>query len=364
MRIDWKTISEIPPLQGEKIQYGFAGSLSGSLNNKIIVAGGSNFTDKKPWLGGTKLYYDDIFVLSIDKNKSSNWEQVELKLPAKMAYSACVSANEAIYCLGGEGETKPLKLALKIYIKNGQLQIEKLPNLAFAVSNAGAVIIGSKLYVAGGNDSLGATKHFQMLDLSDIEADWKILPDLIEAESHAVVVSQSDSNENCVYVLGGRNKTGETSTFLSTIQKYSPKENKWKPAGFLQLEGNESFGLAAGTGIAFGVHQILLFGGDRGNIFNRTERFNNAIAVETDSTKRDKIIAEKIASLNNHPGFNTEIYSFETQTEKLKQVGEIPGLSQVTSTAFWWNGKVIIPGGEIRPGVRTPLINQVEILVE
>ena len=364
MKINWNTLSEMPPSSGDTVQYGLAGLLAGTLGNKIVVGGGSNFADKKPWLGGTKLYYDDIFVFSVDENKTSNWEQAELKLPLKMAYSACVSTNDAIYCLGGEDATQPLNLAIKIYFENNQLQIEELPKLAFAVSNAGAAIIGTKLYLAGGNDSVNATNHFQMLDLSSVESGWKILPELIEAESHAVVANQSDGDEYCIYVLGGRNKTGETSTFLSAVQKYSPKENKWKTVGFLQLEGKESFGLAAGTGLAYSEHQILLFGGDRGNIFNRTERFNNAIAEETDSAKRDEILTEKIASLDNHPGFNKEIYSFETQTEKLRQVGEIPGLSQVTTTAFWFDGKVIIPGGEIRPGVRTPKISELEFSFE
>ena len=364
MKINWNTISEVPPATGETIQYGLAGALAGSLHEKIIIAGGSNFADKKPWLGGAKVYYDDIFVLSVDENKTKNWEQTEMKLPVKMAYSACVSTNDAIYCLGGEDATQPLKSALKIYFENNQLQLKQSPELAFAVSNAGAAIIGTKLFLAGGNDSLGATNHFQMLDLSSLENGWMVLPEMLYAESHAVVASQFDGNENCVYVLGGRNKTGETSTFLSTIQKYSPKENKWTEVGALQLKENEKFGLSAGTGIAFGEHRILLFGGDKGIVFNRTERFNNAIAAETDLAKREEIITEKIESLINHPGFNTEIYSFDTQTGKLNEVGKIPTLSQVTTSAFWWKGKIIIPGGEIRPGVRTPKISEIEILVE
>jgi N-acetylneuraminic acid mutarotase len=364
MKIKWNTLAEMPPANGETKQYGLAGALSGSLGNKIIVAGGSNFAEELPWLGGTKLYYDDIFVLTIGENNSQNWQQLELKLPAKMAYSACVSAENAIYCLGGEDAIQPVNMALQMVFENNQLQIKELPELAFAVSNAGAAIIGTKLYLAGGNDSIGATNHFQMLDLSNPQNGWTVLPDLLVAESHAVVAGQTDGNEDCVYVLGGRNKTGETSTFLSAVQKYSPKENKWSEAGVLQLEGKEKFGLSAGTGIAFGEKQILLFGGDKGINFNRTESFNNAIAAENDAVKREKIIAEKIESLNNHPGFNTEIYCFDTQTGIVALVGEIPGLSQVTTSAFWLNGKVIIPGGEIRPGVRTPKVSEVEIIFD
>ncbi|GAB1452297.1 hypothetical protein MASR2M47_23530 [Draconibacterium sp.] len=236
MKINWNTLSEMPPARGETTQYGLAGLLAGVIDDRMVAAGGSNFADSKPWLGGTKLYYDDIFVLNSAENGSLQWEQPKLKLPAKMAYSACVSAEDAIYCLGGEDATQPLKSALKIYFENNRFKIEELPELAFAVSNAGAAIIGTKLYLAGGNDSVDATNHFQMLDLSKPENGWTVLPDLLVAESHAVVASQSDGTEDCIYVLGGRNKTGETSTFLSSIQKYSPKENRWTEAGVLQLE--------------------------------------------------------------------------------------------------------------------------------
>lgn len=364
MKLSWNILSEMPPAAGDTIQFGLAGVLAGAINEKIIVAGGSNFADKLPWMGGTKLYYNDIFILNTDKSDSVKWELPELKLPFKMAYSANISTNDAIYCLGGEDAVHPLNLALKIYFENNQLQIKELPRLKFAVSNAGAAIIGSKIFVAGGNDSVGATKHFQLLDLSNIESGWTVLPNLPEAESHAVVVSQSDGKEDCIYILGGRNKNGITSTFLSSILKYSPSENSWSKVGILQLKGKEEFGLSAGTGIAFKNQYILLFGGDKGIIFNQTEKYNNAIEKETDTLKRKKLISEKIESLTNHPGFSKEVLCFNTNTGKLEHLSEIPGFSQVTTSAFMWQGKVIIPCGEIRPGVRTPLINEASITLK
>lgn len=364
MKISWNTLSEMPPAIEDSVQYGLAGVLAGSFNGKIIIAGGSNFADKFPWLGGPKLYYDDIFILTSDKNDSLKWELPKAKLPYKMAYSASVSTKDAIYCFGGEDFTQPFKSAFKIYFENNRLQIKELPQLQFAVSNAGAAIIGSKIFVAGGNDSTGATKHFQMLNLSDTEKGWTVLPELPEAESHAVVVTQLDGKEDCIYVFGGRHKTGVTSTFLSNIQKYSPSENSWTKVGVLQIEGQKEFGLSAGTGIAFGKQYILLFGGDKGVNFNRTERFNNAIETETDSIKKQKTVTNKIKSLTNHPGFGKSILCFNTRTGKLEKLGEIPGLSQVTTTAFLWNGKVIIPGGEVRPGVRTSIIREATITLE
>lgn len=364
MKISWSTLSELPPATRDTIQYGLAGALTGTLDGKIIIAGGSNFADKLPWLGATKLYYDAIFVLNPLQKDSVKWEQPKLKLPLKMAYTANVSGNHAMYCLGGEDAEHPLKTAFKIYFEDNQLQLKKLPELSFAVSNAGAAIIDSKIYLAGGNDSNGATKHFQMLDITNPEKGWTVLPELPEAESHSVLVSQSDGKEDCIYILGGRNKTGEISTFLSGIQKYSPTKNKWLKVGDLQLENNKKFGLSAGTGIAFSDKYILLFGGDKGKKFNKTEQLINAIETESDPIKKEKFIAEKIAHLNGHPGFSKAVLLYNTISGELKQLDEIPGESQVTTTAFLWNEKVIIPGGEIRPGVRTPLIREAKIKVE
>lgn len=363
MKISWDTLASIPAAQGEEIQYGLAGAVAGTCNHKIIIAGGSNFKNQLPWQGGKKQYYDDIFILTQNTGDETNWEVPALKLPKKMAYSACLSANDAVYSFGGEDTDQVLNMAFKICFDKNRIKTEPLPEMPFAVSNAGAAIIGSTIYLAGGNDAAGATSHFQSLDLANPEKGWTLLLDLPEAESHAVVVSQWDGFENCIFVVGGRNKTGIKSTFLSSIQKYSPSQKRWSNAGKLQLEGQAEFGISAGTGIALGKY-IFLFGGDKGEIFNRTETFNHAIEMETDSLKKQKIIAGKIESLTNHPGFNKEVLCFNPATGILKITGEIPGLSQVTTNAFLWNNKVVIPGGEIRPGIRTPLIRTALISLE
>jgi hypothetical protein len=110
------------------------------------------------------------------------------------------------------------------------------------------------------------------MDLERPEAGWQVLPDLPIALSHAVVAAQSDGTEICIYVLGGRNKSGITSSFLSDIWKYSPSAKIWQKAGKLKLARQSVFGLSAGTGLAYGDHAILIFGGDKGAVFNETER--------------------------------------------------------------------------------------------
>ena len=364
MKIEFDTLSMIPPASGKSIQYGFAGALVGCDNNQLIVAGGSNFEDNLPWRGGTKLYHDNIYVLTHLENGSYLWIQLKQKLPFPMAYSALVPDGNGFISIGGEDLHGKLNQVFKFYMKGDSLCFKRFPALTFALSNSGAAKIGSKVYVAGGLDAKNATNHFMSLDLSSTDMKWERLPDLPESLSHAVVVSQSDGTEDCIFVIGGRNQTGVTSAFLSNIWKYSPSGKQWIKAGILQMRNQDKFGLSAGTGVAFGDRWIILIGGDKGNLFNKTEILNDKISKVPEGMEKEKLLKEKDTHLSNHPGFSKEILTFNTRTGELQKIGEVPGKSQVTTTAFWWNDEVIIPSGEIRPGVRTPLISSLKIIIE
>lgn len=363
MKIEWDTLAIIPPAQGKTLQIGLAGALTGIHNNRLFIAGGANFEDALPWNGGTKLYHDEVFILQKDADGNCNWTFPDTKLSVPTAYSACVSLEDGIICLGGENTKGFLNCAKLISIEEKELQIKNLPELPFAVSNAGAAAIGKTIFLAGGIEESGASSRFLSLDISEENATWQILPELPEALSHAVVVAQSDGNEKCIFVLSGRSKSGTCSTFHSTIWKYSPGKKEWLKAGSLKKENGEYFGLSAGTGLAYEQHSILILGGDEGKLFNKTERFIYSIDTTKNPHKKQQLIDQKIAHLNGHPGFSKKIYQFNTITGKVTQLNDFPGMAQVTTTAFWWNNEIIIPSGEIRPGVRTPVISRGKIVL-
>jgi len=50
----------------------------------------------------------------------------------------------------------------------------------------------------------------------------------------------------------------------------------------------------------------------------------------------------------------------DTETGKCHHAGELPGPAQVTTAAVGTPWGIIIPSGEIRPGVRTPAIRMVK----
>src|SRR4051812_46441002 len=87
--IDWKIVASIPPALHQVKSIGLAGAISGIHNDALIVAGGTNFPDKMPWLGGSKKSYDNAIVYpNINSKKTLTPSVVSYKLPFKLAYAA------------------------------------------------------------------------------------------------------------------------------------------------------------------------------------------------------------------------------------------------------------------------------------
>lgn len=353
---------ELPAAMGNSVQPGLAGPVAGAHGNFVLVAGGANFENGLPWRGGQKKYHDEIFLMEKTASGEFEWKQSTESLPFPIAYPACISTENGVLAIGGETEKGPIADVSLFSFQNRAVVRTSLPGLPVATSSAGAALIDSTVFVAGGLTTEGATSAFYSFDLNQPEKGWRILPELPVALSHAVVVSQSDNTETCIYVIGGRNKTSEVSTFLSSVLKYQPSKQKWINEGDIVSEG-KPLGLSAGTGIAVGKEHILLFGSDPGIYFNRTERMNAALE-KVSGEEKQKLWNEKDAMLSNHPGFSKDILAFNTRSKVWTKMDQISGDSPVTTTAFLWNGTVVIPSGEVRPGIRTPKVIGFNIEIE
>ena len=100
----------------------------------------------------------------------------------------------------------------------------------------------------------------------------------------------------------------------------------------------------------------MIFGGDKGETFHKTEKFIAAIHSEKDDAKKTALIQQKNTLQSSHPGFSKEILMYNAEPDEWTVVGCIPFDSPVTTNAVIWEDKVIIPSGEIKAGVRTPQI--------
>src|SRR4051812_39047961 len=88
---EWKQLPALPDKEG------FAGSFAGVSHGALIVGGGANFPNEKPWEGGGKVWYDTVFVL---ENSAAKWK-VAGKLPRPLGYGVSVTQENGVICLGG-----------------------------------------------------------------------------------------------------------------------------------------------------------------------------------------------------------------------------------------------------------------------
>ena len=90
--LEW---SELPPLPDP---IGRAGAFVGVSNDALIVAGGANFPDGRPWDGHPKVWYADAFVLTAPDNE---WRHFESILPEPLAYGVSLQRGEEFLIAGG-----------------------------------------------------------------------------------------------------------------------------------------------------------------------------------------------------------------------------------------------------------------------
>jgi len=361
--LEWIVLPPLPPAAGASIQPGLAGPVAGAQGKYVLLGGGANFENGLPWKGGTKVYRTDMFLLERLPEGEFVWTRPAEKLPFPLAYSACLSLPNGIVSLGGENDRGPVDDAVLFGIENGKIKRHALPSLPRPVTSAAAASIDAKIYLAGGADAAGETDGFLSLDLDRPEKGWMALAPLPEKGSHGVLVSQSDGRESCLYHFGGRRRTADVTDFSASVWKFAPSTGTWNREGNIFNEGKPT-ALAAGTGLAAGDRFILLFGGDPGILFNRTERLNQAISAASGAAEKRRLLEEKDRLLSGHPGFSRNILAYDTRTKTWLKTGELPGESAVTTVAFLWNGIGVIPSGEIRPGVRTPAVFAFKVRIE
>src|SRR5579875_1071550 len=97
----WTIAAELPAINNQSTSLGFAGPVVGVQHGVLIVAGGANFPDAMPWLGGKKKYYSDAYALKQNSNGCLEVFNI-FQLPGAIAYAACSSTPQGIVCAGGE----------------------------------------------------------------------------------------------------------------------------------------------------------------------------------------------------------------------------------------------------------------------
>lgn len=352
----WKIANELPAGNGQAVSSGVAGPVTGVYKKYFIVAGGANFPDGMPWEGGAKKYHDKIY-LYCQERRQLKIKTVAYTLPQPVAYAASCSIDDGLIFAGGENTAGVTgKVWLLSVDADGIIRFDSLPSLPIPVSNAAMTIVDNTAYLAGGENSNQTFNQLLTLDLSDSNSGWKKLAEIPQPVSHSVLTAVKKKSGVTLYLCGGRkkNSTG-ISTLYSNTWAYSVNNNNWQEKPPLP------YSLSAGTGMQTDEHTILLFGGDKGTVFNKVETLIAAIQKEQDPEKKQALTLEKNKLQSTHPGFSREILRFDLKKEIWSIAGQLPFETPVTTTAVKGKYSILIPSGEIKAGVRTPDILSLKI---
>ncbi|MDR1788844.1 MAG: hypothetical protein LBR12_00530 [Opitutaceae bacterium] len=381
----WDKLPPLPPAPGESRQPGVAGAFIGVHNGVLIVGGGANFPGEPPWRGGAKAWRDEVFVMERTADGVFRWAGKVFRLPRAMGYGASFDTPEGVVCAGGcDGERAYSEVFLLSWDAEArELRRTSLPPLPEPLCMMAGAQAGGALYLAGGFRSVAnakPTRTFWALDWTKRGTPafrWDKLPPWPGPERILPVSAGVDGR---IFLFGGRaQEAGVPTKILTDAQVFDPATLSWRTLrnvnGWLR-GGGDGWGVMGGTAVVLGG-EVFFFGGSRGTFFMELEDLDFEIAAlkarmgAADAGERarlqgslDACLARKVEIQETHPGFAREILAYDTARDTWRVAGSLPFGSAVTTRAFWWGGAVVIPSGEISPGVRTDQVWRGVVSVE
>ena len=312
---------KLPPLPNPA---GLGSPYAGVSDGKLLVAGGANFPDAPPWAGGKKRWYDTVYALA---NPQGGWKEAG-KLIRPMGYGVSATAPGGVVCAGGSDLQQHYHDAFLLRLAGNTLETQALPPLPRPMANGSGAVLGSTLYVAGGIEeptSTNTLRTFWSLDLAAAAPAWR---ELEPWPGPGRMLATAAVQDGAFYLISGASLSGDAEG--KPVRRYLTDAYSYRPAtGWKQLADIPRPAVAAPSPApVLGSSQILVLSGD-------------------DGTKLG------FQPLDQHPGFAKDILAYHTVNNTWSKVGEVP-CTQVTVPAVAWQGRHVIPNGEIRPGVRTP----------
>ena len=339
-----------------KIPKGTAGAYIGKLGNDIIIAGGSDFPDKKPWEGGIKEYSSDIYILSL-RNGKYICSKAGINLPVPLGSGACVSDGTSLYCIGGKNSKRASSAIYRIRNSGSILQIDSVAAIPSGFIPSSAAILKNDIYIHGTDGVQNLLFKF-----SPSSGKWVQLngcPDrpIIEGASF---IYQHNGKEDAIYLIGGRGTDKNGLYLSSSVWEYTPAHNSWLKRSEIATNGDTT-SLMYSSAIRYGSAHIIVAGGDDGIEFKKRIELSNSIEACKEPAVKEKLNAELILANTGHKSFSNKILAYHTITDTWIELGKSETPLPVVTTAIDLNGKIIIPSGEIHPGVRSTDIIEIKI---
>ncbi len=183
---------DVRPWQTPPLNLDLANGFAGVSNGTLIVAGADRSA-----ASGSDL---SIWTIPVDGGSQAAWQPAGLTVPSE---AATAQWGNTVASVGGISGGKLVPRAVLIGMQGGKAAVTELPPLPEALAGAGACVVGTKLYVAGGTSAI---PHWVLenclwsLDLGTPGAAWtREAPLPGPGRAFAAVASQYDT----VCIFGG-----------------------------------------------------------------------------------------------------------------------------------------------------------------
>lgn len=331
----WSQLPDIPD------EYGFAGMFTGVHNDALILAGGSNIPEQT-WGEGDKAFYDRIRVL---EPGDESWREAG-QLPYAAATGVSGSTPWGVIVAGGvnaeRGHADVNLISWDVQAK--AVSITALPPMPEPRGQCIGGIVDNALYVACGAPAHGERGftntlfRLQLPDPAEAAPNWNALEwEMLEPlPGPPRALPAGCAAHGKLYVISGYiAHHGEDGTvlrdYMSDAYAFTPGK------GWARLADLPRPALAA-PAIGYGDAHIILFGGH-------------------DGENMDQIPILK----GNWPGFRRDVLAYHDITDTWTTLGEMPDLSSVKANPVQWQGRIVIPNGEVKARIRTPRVLTVEV---
>lgn len=324
--LSWKQLPPLPDAQG--VAAPFAGVSAGSL----LVAGGANFPNGFPWQGGRKVWHDQIWQL----DPSADRWRVAGALPRSLAYGVSISLPGGVLCIGGSDQDRHWPEVFELRSATDQvtsLTTRLLAPLPIPLANAAGALVGDTVYVVGGATQPGedsASRRVFTLAVSNSlnlgREAWKEIEPLPGAPR---ILSIAASFGGSLYVIGGvalakhADAPRASRVYLRDVWRYRPGQG-WKR---LADAPRPIAGAPSPAPVRAG--EILMLGGDDGSLVN-------------------------FRPLDRHPGWPRVGLAYDVARDRWHSLSGALPAPRATVPCVEWQGRVVVPSGEVRPGVRSP----------
>lgn len=320
----------LPPLPDPE---GFASSFAGVAGGRLIVAGGANFPGKRPWEGGTKVWYDVVYALAAD---GQQWQEAG-RLSRPLAYGASFNANDGVVCAGGADVATHHRTVFWLGWRDGRLVEEPLPALPAPSAYGSGVRVGNSLYLVGGTtkaDAVEAQRTLWRLRMDRPRTEWT-WEELEPCPGPGRMLAQVAAIGDRLFVCGG--------VALTAGPEGKPQRSYLNDAWCFDFTTGWRKLVDMPYPVAAAPSPLPV------------SRGGQVALVSGDDGTRGHLIGP------THPGFRREVLVYDFVRNRWDAAsGEAP-LSRATAPVTEWQGRWVIASGEARPGCRSNEMWAVEV---